>query len=236
MERKRRRAWNKGIHGIQSLKHTKEWKRQASIRMKVNNPAKKEEARLKLSNKLKGNKNNLGKHLSKETKQKIGSKNKISVKRYFMNPLNRKRRSESSKIRANKPEERKRLSKIAKINWENPEFRMKMRERSTVRKNNKLELRVQGFLKENNILFETHKNIEGSPDIFIPSSNICLFIDGCYWHGCHHCNKNNQSMNNVWYRDFSIKHNLELEGYKVIRLWEHDINNPEFNIQKYLKV
>ena len=38
-----------------------------------------------------------------------------------------------------------------------------------------------------------------------------------------------------WYTDFRIKHQLELEGYKVIRIWEHDIIKKDFDIMKFLE-
>lgn len=38
------------------------------------------------------------------------------------------------------------------------------------------------------------------------------------------------------YDDFRIKHELELEEYKVIRIWEHDIIKEDFDIQRFLKV
>jgi DNA mismatch endonuclease, patch repair protein len=104
-------------------------------------------------------------------------------------------------------------------------------------KDTKIEIKLQKQLDDVNIIYEKHKSILGQPDIYIPSLNLCIFADGCYWHGCHHCNIGGigyKGVHNSFYRDFRIKHELELEGYKVMRLWEHDINKPDFNIMNYL--
>ena len=88
------------------------------------------------------------------------------------------------------------------------------------KKDSFLEKQAQSVMKTRGIPFITHKAILGQPDIFI-EPNICIFLDGCYWHGCqiHHPNKHQDR----YYADFRIKQTLELEGYKTIRIWEHDI-------------
>lgn len=47
----------------------------------------------------------------------------------------------------------------------------------------KPELIVQAALRELGVQFRTHAPITGQPDIFI-EPNICIFVDGCYWHKC----------------------------------------------------
>lgn len=58
----------------------------------------------------------------------------------------------------------------------------------------------------------------GQPDIFI-EPNICLFIDGCYWHKCPTC-----GFGNGRERDMFVTGELQKQGYVVIRLWEHEVN------------
>ncbi|MFH1473800.1 MAG: NUMOD3 domain-containing DNA-binding protein [Candidatus Aenigmatarchaeota archaeon] len=81
------------------------------------------------------------------------------------------------------------------------------------------EMLVQKCLAERNINFTTHYSILGQPDIFI-KPNICVFIDGCYWHGCpvHFPEKINTN-------DIKISEALRKQGYTVIRIWEHEIKN-----------
>lgn len=79
-------------------------------------------------------------------------------------------------------------------------------------KDTSIEVALQNALKEKGIEFEKHKPIFGQPDIFI-EPNICIFADGDYWHNLEKSKK----------RDAEVNITLQLMGYKVIRLWEHDI-------------
>lgn len=102
------------------------------------------------------------------------------------------------------------------------------------RKDTKPEIKMQNGLKSEGIIFESHKSIIGQPDIFI-EPNICIFVDGCWWHGCEQCfNKNNfcaiQRKDII--RDQIVTQKLINSGYIVLRFWEHDINK---NIKKCIK-
>jgi len=92
-------------------------------------------------------------------------------------------------------------------------------------KDTKPERLMQIALMINQIRFEKHKKMLGQPDIFI-EPNICIFIDGCYWHYCLDCNKNktpNKTQIKVLARDAWVTHELTNTGFKVVRLAEHDI-------------
>ena len=99
--------------------------------------------------------------------------------------------------------------------------RKKLRERMVERrclqqkKDTKIELILEKWLKEKGIVFKKHKPIEKItvPDFFI-MPNICLYADGDYWH----------SFENVKKRDKRINKILRSSGYKVIRLSETKIN------------
>jgi len=95
----------------------------------------------------------------------------------------------------------------------------------------KIEIKLQELLKTNNIPFLKHKAILGQPDIFI-EPNTCIFADGDYWHGWFYLQgmdfSNQRKFNNEYFatkikRDQSITTRLEAKGYKVLRLWEHEI-------------
>lgn len=99
------------------------------------------------------------------------------------------------------------------------------------------EIKIQNFLKELKIDFITHKNIKEIKhryqcDIFIPSINLVIECDGDYWHG---------NMNNPRFRvlnknqiktkekdDIRTRELIE-KGFKVLRLWESDIDNMSLN-------
>lgn len=91
------------------------------------------------------------------------------------------------------------------------------------KKNTLPEIILQRALTELKITFTTQKKIFGIPDIFI-DPNICIFLDGCYWHSCpvHHP-KNKY----FWRREYDEKVTkiLEREGNVVFRFWEHEIVN-----------
>lgn len=83
------------------------------------------------------------------------------------------------------------------------------------------ERKIRSLLSVNGIEYSTHKPILGQPDIFI-EPNICIFVDGCYWHGCEVCGFNNEDKNN---KDFNITNKLKNDGYVIIRIWEHEMKD-----------
>ena len=59
-------------------------------------------------------------------------------------------------------------------------------------------------------------------DFYIPSLNLIIEVDGCWWHRCPiHFNTGDSQR----FRDKDMKRtkNLEALGYNVLRIWEHDI-------------
>jgi len=193
---------------------------------------------------------NKGKHISEETRNKI----KLSLKGYHHSSETKLKISLALKGRAspnkgnhfNQSEEaKKRMSQIAKQRgfgrWSKgqtspmkgkkhtEETKQKMRENrkkwSIPFGNTSIELALQNKLTELGINFTKHKPILGQPDIFI-EPNICVFADGDYWH----------NLPNSLQRDNFVTTTLEQKGYKVLRFWEHDINNNLDNcIEKIVK-
>ena len=95
----------------------------------------------------------------------------------------------------------------------------------------KIEIKIQNYLKEKEIYFETQYPIIGQPDIYIPSCNILIFPDGDWWHGNPRQYKADSVIGggkiakNKWKYDKGITTKLENQGYIVLRFWEWDINN-----------
>jgi len=68
-------------------------------------------------------------------------------------------------------------------------------------------------------------------DIVFPKRRVCVFVDGCFWHGCpkhFKCPKTNSAWwsekieaNRV--RDRRQTKRLQRAGWTVIRVWEHDL-------------
>lgn len=105
-----------------------------------------------------------------------------------------------------------------------------------------IEVKIQNFLTQLHIEYFAHKYISEIThayqcDIFIPSTKTIIETDGCYWHGCSICNKN-LSKNQTLQIDKDNLRNKELQekGFRIIRLWEHEINSMQLNdFQKVLQ-
>jgi G:T-mismatch repair DNA endonuclease (very short patch repair protein) len=127
----------------------------------------------------------------------------------------------------------------------NPELRNVLRayrkkQRFPLR-NTKPELQFQNFLEQLGIEFYTHKYIEGMYqkyrcDIFIPTFNLVIEVDGNYFHGNPTQFKifNDKQLYQIK-RDKENTLKLKSLGYKVLRIWESEIKelNPE-NFEKKL--
>jgi len=93
------------------------------------------------------------------------------------------------------------------------------------KKDSSIEVKIQNFLKQLGIEFFTHQhiNIKHSYqcDIFIPSLNLVIEADGDYWHKY------------PTGRDIDHIRTSELlkKGFKVLRLWEFEIN--DMTIEKF---
>lgn len=68
-------------------------------------------------------------------------------------------------------------------------------------------------------------------DVVFPRQKVCVFVDGCFWHGCllhFKCPKTNaawweEKIQATVERDKRQTKLLESLGWKVVRVWEHDI-------------
>lgn len=120
-----------------------------------------------------------------------------------------------------------RLSHLGMKHTEETKEKIRLGRRKTIipSKDTKPERMLQLGLILRNIKFRTHEPILGQPDIFI-EPNICIFVDGCFWHGCKKCyNKFHSKLLEKLKRDAEVNHTLNIKGYHVIRIWEHDIHN-----------
>jgi DNA mismatch endonuclease (patch repair protein) len=78
---------------------------------------------------------------------------------------------------------------------------------------------------------KTRAQLVVHPDFVFLRQRTVVFVDGCFWHGCpKHSNlpANNQAfwekkLNGNKARDRFVNRGLRKAGWKVIRIWEHDI-------------
>jgi DNA mismatch endonuclease (patch repair protein) len=112
-------------------------------------------------------------------------------------------------------------------------------------KNTTAEKVVFKALRKDGIYFQKHyKKAPGNPDIALPKKKIAIFIDGDFWHGYKYKVLKQRLPKKYWLkkiednikRDKRNRAKLKREGWKVLRIWEHDIEkNPEKSLEKIVK-
>lgn len=92
---------------------------------------------------------------------------------------------------------------------------------------------IHEALRRFNAKFEQHREIEGFRlasgsrhqfDFLIHKDKVAIEVDGCYWHGCPICFPSpNASQKKTIARDKEINVRASEMGWKVLRIWEHEI-------------
>lgn len=111
-------------------------------------------------------------------------------------------------------------------------------------KDTKPEVLFRKILFSEGLRYRKNYPIEGKPDIVFVSKKIAIFIDGCFWHGCKkHC-RMPHSNKEYWLkkikgniqRDKKNSKILKIKGWRVLRIWEHEIQKkPENALNKVKK-
>ena len=108
-------------------------------------------------------------------------------------------------------------------------------------KETKIEQIIYRYLRKQEVYFQKHyKKASGSPDIALPKKKIAVFIDGDFWHGWRFSKKKGKLPKKYWLakiesniqRDKRNRAKLRREGWKVLRVWEHQLNNQQ---ERYLE-
>lgn len=69
----------------------------------------------------------------------------------------------------------------------------------------------------------------GRPDIAFVGKRIAVFVHGCFWHSCPHCQRYTPKSNRAWWkkklgrnveRDKEKTASLRRAGWRVITVWE----------------
>lgn len=107
-------------------------------------------------------------------------------------------------------------------------------------KNTSIELVVFRELRKLGMSFRKHyRRAAGTPDVAFPRLKVAVFIDGDFWHGYRYPVWRKKIKSKFWRdkietnrardrRNFAI---LRKNGWKVIRIWEHEIKE---DVQKVL--
>jgi DNA mismatch endonuclease (patch repair protein) len=98
---------------------------------------------------------------------------------------------------------------------------------------NKLtELTLLSILRRHKITgWRRHQPLFGKPDFIFPQQRLALFVDGCFWHCCPKHSTQPVSNRAFWKRklarnrsrDQLVNQTLRKTGWKVIRVWQHDL-------------
>lgn len=102
-------------------------------------------------------------------------------------------------------------------------------------KDTKPEMIVRKYLFSKGLRFRLHdKKLPGSPDMVLKKYRTVIFIDGCFWHGHEGCKHFRMPKSNEFFWDQKIRKNkardianeyvLQTQGWRVIRIWECEIN------------
>lgn len=98
--------------------------------------------------------------------------------------------------------------------------------------NKSTEQRILSLLRKKCLTgWRRNRPLPGKPDFIFPKKKIALFIDGCQWHGCKRHLRMPKSNRRYWKRkiygniarDSRTKTILSKLGWRVLRIWEHDI-------------
>jgi DNA mismatch endonuclease, patch repair protein len=105
-------------------------------------------------------------------------------------------------------------------------------------KNTQPELLARRYLHAAGFRYRLHvSSLPGKPDIVFPRRRVCVFVHGCFWHGCPKCadgRRKPKSNRAYWLpkirrnkqRDRSHVRKLRAAGWKVFIIWECEIANP----------
>lgn len=81
-----------------------------------------------------------------------------------------------------------------------------------------------------------NSEVLGHPDFVFPEKRVAVFADGCFWHG-HGCRNITPSDNAEYWkrkiqrnieRDATITRTLRKQGWKVVRVWECEVEKKKY--------
>jgi DNA mismatch endonuclease (patch repair protein) len=104
------------------------------------------------------------------------------------------------------------------------------------RGNKDTELKLATIMRSAGISgWRRHQPVLGRPDFVFRRFRLAIFVDGCFWHGCPKHGRDPGTNRDYWLpklrrnrdRDTAVSRQLARAGWTVVRLWEHQLSNPE---------
>lgn len=116
------------------------------------------------------------------------------------------------------------------------EKRSQVMSRIRSRGNKETELRLASILRTHGITgWRRHQSLLGRPDFTFRRKRVVIFVDGCFWHGCPKHGRKPSSNQKYWLsklqrniaRDRLQTKALRKSGWRVIRIWSHDLHDSD---------
>lgn len=106
---------------------------------------------------------------------------------------------------------------------------------------------LRSALRSEGLAFSTDvrpiRQLRCKVDILLRRQRLCIFIDGCFWHACpKHCSA--PKLNRSWWaeklqanveRDKRQRSILRVNGWHVIRVWEHELVECDRVVHRILR-
>jgi|ERR1035441_2122493 DNA mismatch endonuclease (patch repair protein) len=110
-------------------------------------------------------------------------------------------------------------------------------------KNTKPEKLLRSLLHKSGYRFRIHKkDLPGKPDVVLTKYKTVIFVHGCFWHSHKKCQEGKIPKTNVKFwtdklqknilRDREHSRKLKKDGWKVITVWECELEKNPNNILK----
>lgn len=110
--------------------------------------------------------------------------------------------------------------------------------------NKETELALINLFRKHRVTgWRRNRPVFGKPDFVFPAIKCAVFVDGCFWHACP--KHSNLPVNNraFWKkkldgnkaRDRKVNRFLRKEGWRVVRIWEHELKKTARRLAGILK-
>jgi len=113
------------------------------------------------------------------------------------------------------------------------------------RGNKDTELAFVRILRWHRIIgWRRHQRLPGRPDFIFRKLRLAIFVDGCFWHGCPKHSRHAAKSGAYWRkklatnqtRDRLVTRSLRREGWRVLRIWEHELRSPTKVLNRIRKI